>query len=731
MTNAIPRRPQYSVSLSVPSTQNTAPIIEFRCLYTHDLRRKAKRWQDGILRFHTFNKRVMVYDVLRNFIGDSHWREEADVRDGDELRLERGVLVEVSEEVERVGQNRDELLKKVQARKDNRSQDQDAGNTHTPMVSATTGAQAIMLSPAQQSSTSSHLSVAKLQPRSLNSLLGISRGQRGRAALPDVSPHDQQRECISAAKRSEVIFSLPKRRKTSSEQHIPSGLTSSPTSEVIIPRQPTISPILSPSPPQVSQALKRRTKKSSTTEEESFSLPTLSRQVIRPPPSRIIEIDSDDGVVSFNPIEEKGLGQQKTSSKTRKALKKNEKQPLTRPLSPVTTAKVSTSRSRPPNAIRMAPKTTRRKLLCAAALDSKTTDSNASHNVGLSEKSKDTDVRQDVTRGPARPTFDAFELSGSGSDDDFFISLRSGLVEAELQKQDNMQASPSFSHRSYEAPNIRPSSIATTGKPPNNADGKTDGEAAKGQHAKPSISDGSQKCNHLQGRQCLFLPPDSPPGPPREATRTVPDTHLTNQVGVDSNHFEKGYNQQPLDYRQETQSHQSLQPIIHLFESPEPEMATEQHLVPSENDSSAEIDFAAHVESLQAGRQTPAEVQQNTPPGRVSDDLRVAEKHQSITTANDTTLSIFPLLSKPFKRPTVKKNLDIAKATAGTVGLKPLGAGGEIVQGKPNTVTEGQSCRAGITSVGKIVDRDSETGPWSREAYDLFSWRPPPRREYV
>jgi hypothetical protein len=59
-------------SLSIPPSQNTAPVLEFNCLYTHDIRRKQKRWQDGFLRFHTFNKRVMVYDVPRNFIGDMH-----------------------------------------------------------------------------------------------------------------------------------------------------------------------------------------------------------------------------------------------------------------------------------------------------------------------------------------------------------------------------------------------------------------------------------------------------------------------------------------------------------------------------------------------------------------------------------------------------------------------------------------------------------------------------------
>ena len=88
----------HSAMLTIPSTQNTALVVEFQCLYTHDLRRKSKRWQDGILRFHTFNKRIMVYDSLRNFVGDCHWRNNSHLASGDELELESGgALVQVEE----------------------------------------------------------------------------------------------------------------------------------------------------------------------------------------------------------------------------------------------------------------------------------------------------------------------------------------------------------------------------------------------------------------------------------------------------------------------------------------------------------------------------------------------------------------------------------------------------------------------------------------------------------
>ncbi|RAL07988.1 uncharacterized protein BO97DRAFT_480922 [Aspergillus homomorphus CBS 101889] len=85
-----------------PPTQNTAPVLKHRCLFTHDTRRKAKRWQDGYVRYHTFNKRVMTYDTAGNFIGDLHWRQDdVGIQDGDELELDRGVLVQVCEAVGR------------------------------------------------------------------------------------------------------------------------------------------------------------------------------------------------------------------------------------------------------------------------------------------------------------------------------------------------------------------------------------------------------------------------------------------------------------------------------------------------------------------------------------------------------------------------------------------------------------------------------------------------------
>ncbi|KAJ5908262.1 hypothetical protein N7495_000944 [Penicillium taxi] len=78
------------------SFQTTASVIKFRCLFTHDLRRKSKRWQDGYLQYHTFNKRIMVYDENSNFVGDQHRQTVSELQEGDELELEM-CLVEVGE----------------------------------------------------------------------------------------------------------------------------------------------------------------------------------------------------------------------------------------------------------------------------------------------------------------------------------------------------------------------------------------------------------------------------------------------------------------------------------------------------------------------------------------------------------------------------------------------------------------------------------------------------------
>ena len=167
-------------NLTVPSTQNTAPVLEFRCLYTHDLRRKQKRWQDGLLRFHTFNKRVMVYDVPRNYIGDTHYRHDGVLQDGDELELDRGVLIQVGEATGSMEQDLTELLEKKRKPQGTAPyKDVSSPLRECPAVAT---ARPVMGQPSQ------------LRPKSLNALLGTPKRPTGRASLPVKLPHEIRQE---------------------------------------------------------------------------------------------------------------------------------------------------------------------------------------------------------------------------------------------------------------------------------------------------------------------------------------------------------------------------------------------------------------------------------------------------------------------------------------------------------------------------------------------------------
>ncbi|MCJ1241577.1 hypothetical protein MMC14_009583 [Varicellaria rhodocarpa] len=194
-------------TLVIPSTQNTAPVLEFRCLYSHDLRRKSKRWQDGFLRFHTFNKRVMVYDVPRNFIGDTHWREGDSVQDGDELELEKGVLIQVGEAVGTMHQDLTAILEK-------RKPVQRKSPNHRTSPYASPGYTARSLC----------VPLSQLRPKPLNSLLGTPRGAYGRAILPEKLPY-QERQGVAAqdyekrrpTKRQKLSTESPKNVDDTSE----------------------------------------------------------------------------------------------------------------------------------------------------------------------------------------------------------------------------------------------------------------------------------------------------------------------------------------------------------------------------------------------------------------------------------------------------------------------------------------------------------------------------------
>ena len=160
-------------NLTVAATQNTAPVYEFRCLYTHDLRKKKKLWHDGSLRYHTFNRRVMVYDDSKNYIGDSHWREAEELQDGAKVKLDKGVLVDVGE---RIGETLTDLAPLLEKRRpENRS-----SPLRPPL-------RPISLAATSRIATSN----PQARPKSLSDVLGVPKGAIGRARFSTQSPYEQ------------------------------------------------------------------------------------------------------------------------------------------------------------------------------------------------------------------------------------------------------------------------------------------------------------------------------------------------------------------------------------------------------------------------------------------------------------------------------------------------------------------------------------------------------------
>ncbi|KAK5174681.1 uncharacterized protein LTR77_001763 [Saxophila tyrrhenica] len=165
-------------SLSIQQTQNTALILEFNCLWTNDIRRKQKRWQDGFLRYHTFNKRVMVYDDSRNFVGDAHWKSSDVLQDGDKVRLEKGgVLVQVAEST---GTTETDLTELRQSKK------------KAPGENGSSPAAPRSMMPAPRPPGSVMRPTTQSKHRSLNALLGTPKAPLGKAAMPIRSPFEER-----------------------------------------------------------------------------------------------------------------------------------------------------------------------------------------------------------------------------------------------------------------------------------------------------------------------------------------------------------------------------------------------------------------------------------------------------------------------------------------------------------------------------------------------------------
>ncbi|KAJ5688969.1 hypothetical protein N7462_003361 [Penicillium macrosclerotiorum] len=178
------------------ASQITASVIKFRCLYTHDLRRKSKRWQDGYLRYHAFNRRIMVYDDQGNYIGDHHWRSADEVQDGDELELDMGALIQVGERMSTTQADISNLFDKKKSIQ--------GSPTSTSSTSLFQGP--------SRTSTPVRSSGSSQTFRSLNDLLGIKKTQIGRL----ISPYEERHPPAPSPDTPESSERALKRQKVSS-----------------------------------------------------------------------------------------------------------------------------------------------------------------------------------------------------------------------------------------------------------------------------------------------------------------------------------------------------------------------------------------------------------------------------------------------------------------------------------------------------------------------------------
>ncbi|KAK5626895.1 hypothetical protein RRF57_002610 [Xylaria bambusicola] len=178
MTTAVQTTQSSTLGAPPQSSATTAPVREHACLFTHDLRRKQKRWQDGRLKYHTFNRRVMVYDERGNFVGDVHWREDYDLADGDEVELERGgVLIQIGE---CLGSRDQDLSDLIDKRAQERAQRQAAAAARRPPVTAVPPLHDIKQHP--------------ISRKHLHDVIGTPSGHHGRAVLPKESPYEERRQ---------------------------------------------------------------------------------------------------------------------------------------------------------------------------------------------------------------------------------------------------------------------------------------------------------------------------------------------------------------------------------------------------------------------------------------------------------------------------------------------------------------------------------------------------------
>lgn len=144
----------------------------------------------------------MVYDTSKNFLGDTYWKESNEPQEGDELTLDKGVMVEVADAV---GFSQTDLTPLFEKKS---PQAKPPATRPPPRPTAPPGI--------------ARGGTSQLKHKSLNALLGATKGPIGKA-LPVQSPYELRHE-----KENECTEGRPAKRQRI-EHPTENALSSSPT----------------------------------------------------------------------------------------------------------------------------------------------------------------------------------------------------------------------------------------------------------------------------------------------------------------------------------------------------------------------------------------------------------------------------------------------------------------------------------------------------------------------
>lgn len=231
-------------------------------MFTHDAHKKAKKWHDGSLRYHTFNKRVMVYDDSKNFVGGLHYRSTEDFSEGLELNLDTHILVQVEE---RLGQSNTDLTPLLGRHKQD-------DTTSPARPNPPTRANMVIINAANPHA----------RPKSIKELLAGSRGNISQARLPIKSPYEQKRALAETQPKEKDS----KRRKIAHGEENNAQATSA-ASKAAEPHRPLVlqDAAIDVSQSGDSSASRRHQREPDWVEHASFD---LASSVILPKPDVVI-----------------------------------------------------------------------------------------------------------------------------------------------------------------------------------------------------------------------------------------------------------------------------------------------------------------------------------------------------------------------------------------------------------------------------------------------------------